>query len=539
MMDLKLKFRTFIGLAFLISIGTTSNAQTVVDFGAVNELNPKIESINVNSVLHYSKKGDSNFKVTVIPLKPYSFFETLDTIVKYPSDSIIEVKLGIIHNMPQKGICILSNERGLAGYFRLSGSGQYSNWYYDNTRNKEGEDLKTALKSTLAVNYNSMGYSSARIEMFSKIDNWKVNGRGSSVDKIECVYTGRSITNYPFNTGTLVNSPWNFNTEHTYPQGLFSSNEPMKSDLHHLFPTDVSENGKRGNDAFGTGSGKYEPRDEQKGRSARAMLYFVTRYQDYQGFLAGQETLLRNWAKSFPPDSVEVRRNQDIYGAQLNRNPYIDYPQFLERISSISTTASVQKIKDFVVSPSLKTRVSTDTLIYFQDREEMIYNNGTENISVEVYQWSEYMRKKIASDTALEPDGILIFRFSFPGLMDAGIINSKDTIVIVSNVLGKEELRFVFEGFYNTGSSIQELNQSVSFKIFPNPAQTSITIGGQSMERVRASKYSILDVSGKFIAKGKIENQSIDVAQIPAGYYLLNITNEKGEIGTEKLIIER
>jgi hypothetical protein len=128
----------------------------------------------------------------------------------------------------------------------------------------------------------------------------------------------------------------------------------MQSDMFHLFPTTDAPNGSRGNYPFGVAtppfrdvainaSSKlgsnfvYAPRDSQKGRSARAMLYFVTRHQDYNGFLAGQETILRTWAKQFPPLAEEKKRCADIYGLQFNRNPFIDYPQFLDRITSIAT----------------------------------------------------------------------------------------------------------------------------------------------------------------------------------------------------------
>ena len=40
------------------------------------------------------------------------------------------------------------------------------------------------------------------------------------------------------------------NCEHTWPQSLGAGSEPMKSDMHHLFPTRSNVNSSRGNDPF-------------------------------------------------------------------------------------------------------------------------------------------------------------------------------------------------------------------------------------------------------------------------------------------------
>ncbi|RMG66912.1 MAG: hypothetical protein D6722_14180, partial [Bacteroidetes bacterium] len=139
------------------------------------------------------------------------------------------------------------------------------------------------------------------------------------------------------------------NTEHTFPQGFFNQDLPMRSDLYHLFPTKIAANSERGNKPFGvvsnptwqdggskSNSSLFEPRDSHKGPVARAMFYFVLRYQDYANFLSSQEAILREWHGWNLPDSVEIRRNAAIAALQQNRNPLIDYPQFLDRISSVS-----------------------------------------------------------------------------------------------------------------------------------------------------------------------------------------------------------
>jgi len=183
-----------------------------------------------------------------------------------------------------------------------------------------------------------------------KIDNKLLNGQGATQNTIECVYTGREAVGYIDRTDCQTN--YSFNTEHTFPQGLFGSAEPMRSDIFHLFPTDDNANNVRGSLPFGMvsnptwtdGGSKcdnivFEPRDEHKGKSARAMMYFVIRYQDYTSFFAPQQGILKQWNQQFLPNTEEITRNSRIQVAQGNRNPFIDYPQFAERITTFSGTS--------------------------------------------------------------------------------------------------------------------------------------------------------------------------------------------------------
>lgn len=233
----------------------------------------------------------------------------------------------------------------------IKGAGRFIESYYDSTFNKFDESLKSSLNTILATNYTSYSYNAARDKMFMEFDNKKTNGQGATQNTLECIYTGRMAVGYTSRTDCQTNN--SFNTEHTWPQSLFGSATPMVSDLNHLFPTDDAANNYRGNNPFGmvaspvwsVGGSKgistlFEPRDAQKGRTARAMLYFAIRYNNPSyglvTFFGPQEAILRTWCLQFPPDSIDRKRNTDIFGLQKNRNPFIDHPEFLERITSIA-----------------------------------------------------------------------------------------------------------------------------------------------------------------------------------------------------------
>jgi endonuclease I len=241
----------------------------------------------------------------------------------------------------------------------VSAQAHYPDTYYSNTQNKWAEELKDAL-TAIIDDHNSVGYTTARDSMYGHIDN--VDGW------VECVYTGRQAY---FNTreGATAN---NFNCEHTWPQSFSDSNEPMRSDIFHLYPSDVTANSRRANLDFGivttatwsnggsklgtdsTGQLVFEPRDVHKGNVARSHFYYIIRYDGNYNLYqdpAKMEAHFRSWHVTDPVDGAEEQRNQDIYSLQYNRNPFIDHPELVGRISSLFGTAALEIAPEIAVAP--------------------------------------------------------------------------------------------------------------------------------------------------------------------------------------------
>lgn len=337
----------------LLLITTVANAQSLLvsssqlNFGTVDELS--MDSMQLT--LTNATNGD-------VKISGYDFYTTygqpaFSTIasnltIPFGGNTYIWIRFQPRHNIYHNSELIIECDGG-KGFARvdLVGQGTYSKAYYSTSQNLEEEALKVELKSIISANYVNLIYAPARDTMFMKIDNKLVNGQGATQNTIECVYTGREAVGYIDRTDCQTN--FSFNTEHTFPQGFFSSLEPMRSDIFHLFPTDDNANNVRGSLPYGVvsnptwteGGSKcdnvlFEPRDEHKGRAARAMMYFVIRYQDYTGFFAPQQGILKQWNQQFLPNVEEITRNSRTQIAQGNRNPFIDYPQFAERITTFS-----------------------------------------------------------------------------------------------------------------------------------------------------------------------------------------------------------
>lgn len=333
----------------------------------------------------------------------------------------------------------------------LKGYGRFVESYYDNTYNKFDEALKTSLNTILGTNYQSYSYNAARDKMFMEIDNKKTNGQNAAQNTLECIYTGRLAVGYTSRTDCQTND--NFNTEHTWPQSLFSSSLPMVSDLNHLFPTDDVANNYRGNNPFGmvsnptwtSGGSKgisslFEPRDAQKGRTARAMLYFAIRYNNPSyglvTFFGPQEAVLRTWCMQFLPDSIDIRRNNAIYTYQNNRNPFIDHPEFLERITSIANTSVAPVVRNLIcdTTPVNTTLFQNDTFTY----PVSLYNSGNTAITCSRIATTSGVVSVSVSGSSIAPTTALIITLSLK-VRNTGDVY--DTLLVESNSSNKAVMR--------------------------------------------------------------------------------------------------
>lgn len=366
--------------SLLLLLAGATFAQTLSTSTALLQFQTTTEQGRDSLTLTITNTGSQSVQCRISTFDIYEHrpFWTPDSVFSLAGSAqrTIKVYFQPRHNILNNSELIIKhNGTGGSLLVDLRGQGRYSRAYYNATENLEGNDLRTALNTRTGSPYTSLGYNTARVHMFHTVDNWKVNGRQPNHNELyknECVYTGRTISyNSALSTGTLNNAPYSMNTEHTWPQSQGAENEPMRSDLHHLYVSDGGINSSRGNKPLRwvpvpnntyTGGSKadatnFEPRDAHKAGAAVSILYFATRYYTNSsvnmGFLtAGQENDLREWIKLFPPDSVLRKRNDDIQGFQQNRNPYIDYPQFLDRMDQVRGASSIPTRAGMFVSDS-------------------------------------------------------------------------------------------------------------------------------------------------------------------------------------------
>ncbi len=278
-------------------------------------------------------------------------------------------------------------------------SAQIPTGYYDGTDGLTGYTLKTKLKSIINNGAVDRGYDALMdaykigdLDKYYENDNtildiYSENPNGA--DPYNFIPGQKTCGNYTYESDC-------YNREHLFPQGFFNSKYPMRSDYFHIYPTDGKVNGFRNNYPFGTvgtlsnppatisnptkngsklGTSNFpgyngtvfEPIDEFKGDIARALLYFVTRYEDKlqtfdyndsnnpqdgskdRAFDQWYINLLLKWNSDDPVSQKELDRNDYGYIYQKNRNPYVDHPEFVNKIWTSTLSAQENAILDTVI----------------------------------------------------------------------------------------------------------------------------------------------------------------------------------------------
>ena len=367
--------------------------------------------------------------------------------------------------------------------------------------------------------------------MFATIDKYLTN------DTIECIYIGRRIK--AVNRTEAQNQ--GFNTEHTYPQSFFSQNEPMRSDLFHLYPTDDFPNNKRSNYPFGIvvsnitwdsagcklgknsgGTIVFEPRNVHKGNVARSLFYFCVKYNSISpgGFMdAVQENVLRQWNTFDTVDTNERLRNERITALQHVRNPFIDHPEFIDRIKStfsVITTTAIPKISASPFNVRFDTLAVNDTSSYYVS----LLNYGTGNLNVTSVT-SNITQFSVESFPSVVPQGEMRFvkvKFrptqvnqTYNGQLT---VQNSDSIIVIN-----------LTGFSNNSVGIKQVSEIIPnttqlFQNYPNPfnpntiIKFSIPENGKGKIENNIITLKIFDILGKEVTTLVNEEQSAGVYEV-------------------------
>lgn len=256
--------------------------------------------------------------------------------------------------------------------------------YYDAADGKSGAELKTAMHKIIYnfINLDFDGFSATYWgEHYFQHTDFHPDGYYWDM------YS--DIERRDYNSSQLAR-------EHCMPRswwGTASAYGRANSDLHNLFPSDFTANGKKSNLPLGETANPlwtnntvkigtnsfssdytgniFEPSDDYKGDFARTYLYMATSYQDYENFwqdegliMLNNETypvfnswaveLLLSWCREDAVSRKEINRNDSVFRLQQNRNPFIDIPDLAEYIWGSKTGQSIS-ISDQATQPTLTT----------------------------------------------------------------------------------------------------------------------------------------------------------------------------------------
>jgi len=244
----------------------------------------------------------------------------------------------------------------------LSGPGSY----YDGINtNLNGTAFQKQLFQLISV-HSQLTYD----QLWTAFKTIDANGFGCNAGTVEDIYSSKCWMPGTQQCGNYKKEGDCYNREHSWPKSWWGGEQAgyaSYTDLFHLFPSDGYDNGRRSDYPLGTVSAPiyttsngcklgpctapgfsgtcWEVGDDHKGTLARGYFYISTAYMgvfaccNTDGVNGSRlkpwmENVLREWHSQFPPTADELRRNDLIFQLyQGNRNPFIDYPEWVDKIT--------------------------------------------------------------------------------------------------------------------------------------------------------------------------------------------------------------
>lgn len=240
--------------------------------------------------------------------------------------------------------------------------------YYSSTEGKNGDALLNELAKITKNNHKT----------YTSYGDIRYAAKGNPTSDKD---PNNSSNLLDFYSGISVKAAWDsgntWNREHVWPQSLSGGlygESGAGADIHHIRPTISSINSSRGNKPFTdfdminqnasekkyngvlvayTNNTYWEPLDKVKGDTARIIMYMYMHYSKEVSANSGYDKagnlkitsviyagggsdacwdLLCAWNESDPVDDFEANRNEFCASVTGTRNPFIDNPDFADRI---------------------------------------------------------------------------------------------------------------------------------------------------------------------------------------------------------------
>ena len=278
--------------------------------------------------------------------------------------------------------------------------------YYDSLEGLSGNALKQAVQDIIANPAVVRAHNYGDIEFILK----EADKNPLNSNQVWQMYVESPKPFLDYQTGSSNIGVWN--REHIFPQsrGGFSGGTSSTADgigvwlptnaddilsghadAHHLRAEDGAENSTRSNRDYGSDyNGPIGSQGSWNGDVARALFYMAVRYNGLNlvngnpsdaivGLIGDLATLL-TWNTTDPRDDFEMNRNNYIYTWQMNRNPFIDYPNLADYI--FGANFGQQWFSTLSTQNPIENRVA----VYPNPASEYLIVSGLEGSSkVEIY----------------------------------------------------------------------------------------------------------------------------------------------------------
>jgi len=258
--------------------------------------------------------------------------------------------------------CVFANTTETTAYAATSMSNSTEDWtpiyngnYYDNIdSSKSGSALRSDVARLITDTHRTYTTYDGLANVYKKSDA-DPNRNGNII----WFYTGTSVSFSGFG-----GSNGDTNREHVWPKDggeAFPKTSGPGSDAHHLRPCETNLNSTRGSKSYDevpqtasnivaqngsksygnlcyTSGSFFYPGKGYRGATARILFYVQTRWGDQYNLTfvdsagsnktIGKISTLLKWHLEEPPTDEEIRRNEEVFKEQGNRNPFIDHPEY-------------------------------------------------------------------------------------------------------------------------------------------------------------------------------------------------------------------
>lgn len=174
---------------------------------------------------------------------------------------------------------------------------------------------------------------------------------------------------------------------------------------------------------------------------------------------------------------------------------------------------------------------------YLQTMCELItYNADTINLNNRIDQLKAQIQVAVYSDWRKEFTNI-----DFDNATSYGYYTHNGETVPAMKTFAKDRFLKITQELSSlnysctTGLETSKIEEN-HINIFPNPSSDFINIELGMIKNTEKINYQILNVNGQVIQSGQLQSQTINIQNLPAGFYILKILKNNQPIGTAKIL---